>query len=87
GEAAAQGTPKPGGTLRFACSVMEMKDPALVTWAEPSNLYRNSLEFLAEVDADNVTQPYLAEGWKPSDDLKTWTFKLRPGVKWSNGDD
>ncbi|MFX8766639.1 ABC transporter substrate-binding protein, partial [Acinetobacter baumannii] len=57
------------------------------TWAEPSNLYRNSLEFLAEVDADNVTQPYLAEGWKPSDDLKTWTFKLRPGVKWSNGDD
>jgi peptide/nickel transport system substrate-binding protein len=87
GEAVAQGAPKQGGTLRFACSVMEMKDPALVTWAEPSNLYRNSLEFLAEVDADNVTQPYLAEGWKPSDDLKTWTFKLRPGVKWSNGDD
>jgi peptide/nickel transport system substrate-binding protein len=36
---------------------------------------------------DNITRPYLAESWEASDDLKTWTFNLRQGVKWSNGDD
>lgn len=76
----------PRGRLRFVCAVQQMTDPALTTWIEASNLYRNSLEFLTEVDADNITRPYLAESWKPSDDLKTWTFRLRPGVKWSNGD-
>jgi peptide/nickel transport system substrate-binding protein len=72
--------------LRFVCAVQQMTDPALTTWIEASNLYRNSLEFLTEVDADNITRPYLAESWKPSDDLKTWRFQLRPGIKWSNGD-
>jgi ABC-type oligopeptide transport system substrate-binding subunit len=33
-----------------------------------------------------VTHPYLAESWHPSEDLKTWDFKLREGIKWSNGD-
>ncbi|MDR3507391.1 MAG: ABC transporter substrate-binding protein [Caulobacteraceae bacterium] len=72
--------------IRFVCAVQQMSDPALTTWIEASNLFRNSLEFLTEVDADNITRPYLAESWKPSDDLKTWTFRLRQGVKWSNGD-
>ncbi len=72
--------------LRFVCAVQQMTDPALTTWIEASNLYRNSLEYLTEVDADNITRPYLAESWKPSDDLKTWRFRLRSGVRWSNGD-
>jgi peptide/nickel transport system substrate-binding protein len=79
--------PRRGGKLRFACVVQQMSDPALINWIEASNLLRNSLEFLTYTDADNVTHPYLAESWKPSDDLKTWNFTLRKGVKWSNGDD
>ncbi len=79
-------TPRQGGTLRFVCSVQQMTDPATTTWIEASNLFRNSLEFLTYVDSDNVTHPYLAESWHPSDDLKTWEFKLREGVRWSNGD-
>ena len=79
-------TPKTGGTLRFVCSVQQMTDPAATTWIEASNLFRNSVEFLTCVDSDNATHPYLAESWHPSEDLKTWDFKLREGIRWSNGD-
>ncbi|WP_397452990.1 ABC transporter substrate-binding protein [Pseudomonas sp. NA-150] len=80
-------TPRSGGSLRFACAIQEIQDPMLITWIEASNLIRNSLEYLTWVDVDNITQPYLAESWKPSDDLKEWTFNLRQGIKWSNGDE
>jgi peptide/nickel transport system substrate-binding protein len=41
---------------------------------------------LAGYDADGRLQPGLAESWKPvSSD--TWEFKLRPGVKFHNGND
>ena len=45
------------------------------------------IEPLCQVGTDNITRPFLAERWEASDDLKTWTFHLRQGVKWSNGDD
>jgi peptide/nickel transport system substrate-binding protein len=79
-------TPRTGGSLRFACVIQEIQDPMLITWIEASNLLRNSLEFLTWVDADNITHPYLAQSWKPSDDLTEWTFNLREDVVWSNGD-
>ena len=30
-------------------------------------------------------QPGLATEWKPSNEMRTWTFKLRPGVKFHEG--
>jgi peptide/nickel transport system substrate-binding protein len=79
-------TPKPGGSLRFVCQVQEMSDPAAVIWIEASVVFRNALEYLTRVDADNITHPHLAASWSPSDDLKTWDFALQPDVRWSNGD-
>src|SRR5215211_1293265 len=34
---------------------------------------------------DYSTIPGLAESWKGSEDQRTWTYKLRPGLKWSDG--
>ena len=43
-------------------------------------------EPLVRVDDDGLARPYLAESWSASEDLKTWTFNLRKGATWSNGD-
>ena len=44
-------------------------------------------EALAKFDEKMNVQPWLAESWKISDDHLTWTFKIRDGVKFSNGKD
>lgn len=85
--ARAQDAPVKGGILRVSMAVQEMSDPATFDWVEKSNQARHLVEYLAYTGPDNVTRPYLAESWSPSDDLRSWTFKLRQGVKWHNGDD
>jgi peptide/nickel transport system substrate-binding protein len=81
------GTPARGGTLRCSMPVQEMTDPALFDWTEKSNVARHIVEYLTITGPDNITRPMLAESWEASDDLKTWTLRLRQGVKWHNGDD
>ena len=79
-------TPKKGGTLRVSMNVKEISDPATYDWSEKANAARQIIEPLVQIDANNVARGHLAESWSASADLKTWTFKLRQGVKWSNGD-
>jgi peptide/nickel transport system substrate-binding protein len=78
---------KKGGVLKFGMVVQEMADPATYSWTQKSIIARHIIEYLVETGPDNITRPYLAESWEASDDLKTWTFHLRKGIKWSNGDD
>ena len=42
-------------------------------------------ECLSKFDEKMNVQPWLAESWSISDDHLTWTFKIRDGVKFSNG--
>ena len=42
-------------------------------------------ETLTTLDDKGKAQPRLALSWEPSEDFKTWTFKLRPGVKFHDG--
>lgn len=48
------------------------------------HLAYNTIDGLVEFDQYGVMIPSLAESWKQSDDLLTYTFKLRKGVKWYN---
>lgn len=77
-----------GGTLRVGTRVKDLKTPHTYSWGGyDSNVSRQVIEYLTLTDADNITHPYLLEGWSASPDLKTWTLKVRKGVKWRNGQD
>jgi peptide/nickel transport system substrate-binding protein len=68
-------------------AVQEMADPAIHAFVQKATVARHIVEYLVETGPDNITRPQLAESWEASDDLKTWTFHLRKGVLWLNGDD
>ncbi|MDO5540110.1 MAG: ABC transporter substrate-binding protein [Eubacteriales bacterium] len=44
-------------------------------------------ECLARFGLDGGLEPCLAESWEANEDGTVWTFKLREGVKFSNGND
>ena len=46
----------------------------------------NIFEPLTKINPDGSVVPLLAESWEVSPDLKTYTFKLRKGVKFHNGE-
>lgn len=50
-------------------------------------VFINLFEGLTQVDRDGTVKPVLAESWTISDDGKTYTFKLRDGVKFHDGTD
>ena len=52
-----------------------------------SVLYSNVFEGLTRFGPDGSVNPGLAESWAISDDGKTYTFKLRSGVKFHDGSD
>ena len=49
-------------------------------------VHYNIFETLTKINSDGKITPLLAESWEVSPDLKTYTFKLRRGVKFQNGE-
>jgi len=84
------GTPVRGGLLKIGSSGGEStntQDPALTASEVPlNNLYAWG-ETLTDLDHEGGLKPRLAESWEASTDAKTWTFKIRKGVPFSNGKD
>jgi peptide/nickel transport system substrate-binding protein len=46
----------------------------------------NIYEPLTKINSDGSVSPLLAESWEVSPDLKTYTFRLRKGVRFHNGE-
>jgi peptide/nickel transport system substrate-binding protein len=77
-----------GGTLRVGTRIKDLKNPHAYSWGGyDSNVSRQVIEYLSLTDEQNVTHPYMLESWNVTEDLKTWTLKVRKGVKWHNGQD
>lgn len=81
------GSPKRGGNLRIAVGVttsnydIQQGGAAHVLCMLYNNLVRLNL-----IDGLRTVVPDLAESWEVSDDGLTYTFKLREGVKFHNGE-
>jgi peptide/nickel transport system substrate-binding protein len=74
------------GTLRVALgTTLSQLDPAKTTIGDEYVYVHLVFNGLSRIDPDMSVKPDLAESWTASDDLKTWTFKLRQGVKFHHG--
>jgi peptide/nickel transport system substrate-binding protein len=84
--AQAQGAPRRGGTLRISVDQAASVIHPLRTRVNPEHM-------VAELCYSNLTTlttsmeplPDLALSWSANADFTEWTFKLRPGVKFSDG--
>ena len=61
-------------------------DPPLAQGTHESWILDHTFEGLMKVDPDLKIVPGMAEDYEISDDNLTYTFTLRDGIKWSNGD-
>jgi len=79
-------TPKRGGTLRMAIRKdMRLMNPLVGTQSTERRIRSLMFEPLLGIDLQGRIQPNLAESWKVSKDGKLYTFYLRKGVKFHNG--
>ncbi|MBI2525127.1 MAG: ABC transporter substrate-binding protein [Candidatus Rokubacteria bacterium] len=86
GGAASAQAPRRGGVLRVAVpSAARRLDPAIHGSNDEFIISQAIFNNLVRVDAKLNPQPELASGWSVSDDGKTWTFRLRRGVKFHHG--
>lgn len=83
--AQAQSAKPRGGTLRISTTVYDVKSPPTATSTAHPLIFSQVVEYLTRTGSDNITRPHLLQGWQPSADLKTWTLRVRPGVKWHSG--
>jgi peptide/nickel transport system substrate-binding protein len=79
---------KYGGILRHAYFAPTVLDPAFYSSISDEEIGRQWGDYLVYIDEDLRPDPSrsLAEKWETSADGLTWTFSLRQGVNFTNGE-
>lgn len=73
--------------LTVVQSSVQIGDPHIVSdGLAAKSIIKTVYDALVAVDASGTYQPALAEGWDVSDDARSWTFHLRDGVTFHNGE-
>lgn len=72
--------------LNLSVASEPVMDPAYVTDSYSMPMLKNILEGLTRPTNDGEIVPAMAESWDVSEDGRTYTFHLREGVTWTNGD-
>ncbi|MFJ3661783.1 ABC transporter substrate-binding protein [Streptomyces sp. NPDC090119] len=81
-----KGSGQKGGTFRLGITEPVAIDPYNAQESEGTLVTDNLFTGLYEPTADGQVVPALATSKKVSADGKTWTFTIKPGTKFSNGE-
>jgi peptide/nickel transport system substrate-binding protein len=74
------------GTIRVAVgTTLNQLDLAKTTIGDEYIYVHLVFNGLTRIDRNLTVKPDLATSWQASEDLRTWTFKLREGVKFHHG--
>ena len=87
GAAVAQGQPQPGGKLTVGIQYEPVTlDPHVTGQANARRMLHNIVDTLVYGDDDGGLHPWLAERWEISEDGLEYTFYLRQGVTFHDGE-
>lgn len=87
GTPSSPGQGKAGATIKAGCIAPNAApNPLTVIDIGGIQMMNQVSQALVFYDNDNRPQPWLATNWTTNDDGTAWTFKIRQGVKFSNGD-
>ncbi|WP_150272650.1 oligopeptide ABC transporter substrate-binding protein [Paenibacillus tepidiphilus] len=80
--------PREGGIATFAytSAFQGLFEPAFVEGEDDTNVLEFITEGMFTVSDDLTTVPNIAS-WQESEDHTVFTFRIKPGVRWHNGDE
>jgi oligopeptide transport system substrate-binding protein len=78
---------KVGGTFRLAITEPTAIDPYNAQESEGILVTKYLFTGLTTLDPDGKTEPGVAEKWESNDDCSEWTFHLKKGTKFHNGEE
>ncbi len=80
--------PQVGGivTYGYPSPFKGLFEPAFYEGDDDSNVLEFTTEAMFTVEDDLSTVPNIAT-WQESEDHRTFTFKIKPGIRWHNGDE
>ncbi|HEV8558459.1 MAG TPA: ABC transporter substrate-binding protein [Actinophytocola sp.] len=78
---------KPGGTFRQGLTEPTAIDPVNAQESEGINIAQYIFTGLIKVDPDGATKEGAATKWEPNNDCSEWTFTLKAGAKFTNGEE